>query len=71
MPAEVLRSAASISGGRFYREESLHELPPSIAPRETLYTMRQEVILWGAVPFLIFTGLVAVEWVLRKFANLS
>ena len=71
MAAEALRTAASISGGRFYREENLHELAGSIAPRETIYALRQEVILWGALPLLLFTGLVTVEWVLRKFANLS
>ena len=71
LAADALRSAASTSGGRFYREESLHELAPSLVPRETVYTLRQEVILWGAVPFLVFTGLVAGEWLLRKLTNLS
>ncbi|HYV34998.1 MAG TPA: hypothetical protein VE988_04785 [Gemmataceae bacterium] len=71
MAAEALRTAASMSGGRFYQEESLHEMAQSIKPRETVYTLRQEVLLWGPLTFLIFTAVVTCEWVLRKFGNLS
>jgi hypothetical protein len=71
MAAEALRTAASVSGGRFYQEESLRELAGAIQPRETSFTVRQEVLMWGPLPFVIFTGLVALEWLLRKFANLS
>ena len=71
MAAEALRTTASISGGRFYQEETLDELAGSIRPRETRFTVHQEVLLWGPLAFLIFTGLVACEWVLRKLANLS
>jgi hypothetical protein len=71
LAADLLQSAASVSGGRFYREESLHELPSSVEPRQTTYTLRQEVNLWGPLAFLVFTMLVASEWVMRKFTNLS
>jgi hypothetical protein len=71
MAAETLRTAASISGGRFYQEESLAEMAASIRPREARITLHQEVLLWGPVCFLVFTGLVTCEWVLRKFVNLS
>ncbi len=71
MAAEAMRTAASVSGGRFYQEESLHEMAASISPRETAFTMHQEVLLWGPLPFLIFTALVASEWLLRKLGNLS
>jgi hypothetical protein len=71
MAAEALRTAASVSGGRFYQEETLNELPLSVRPRETRFTLHQEVLLWGPVTFLIFTGLVAAEWLVRKIVNLS
>jgi hypothetical protein len=71
MAAEVLRSAAKKSGGRFYQEEDLHELVASIRPQQTTFRLRQEVLLWGWIPFLVFVGLVTTEWVVRKFANLS
>jgi hypothetical protein len=71
MAAEVLRSAAKASGGRFYQEESLHELVSFISPRETTFRLRQEVLLWGWIPFLLFVGLMTCEWVARKFANMS
>ena len=71
MAADLLQSAASVSGGRFYREENLHELPAQVEGRLTTYTLRQEVNLWGPLVFLVFTGLVACEWLLRKFTNLS
>jgi len=71
MAAEALRTAASVSGGRFYQEENLDELANSIKPRQAWFTLHQEVLLWGPLSFLVFTGLVACEWVLRKFGNLS
>jgi hypothetical protein len=71
MAIEVLRKAAKDSGGRFYQEEDLHALVSSIQPRDTEFRSRQEVLLWGWIPFVLFVGLVTTEWVLRKFANLS
>jgi hypothetical protein len=70
MAADALRSAASISGGRFYQEETLDELAQSIRPRQAFFLLHQEVLLWGPISFLIFTGLVASEWILRKLGNL-
>ena len=52
MAAEALRTAASVSGGRFYQEENLRELARSVQPRETLYTVHQEVLLWGPLRHL-------------------
>jgi hypothetical protein len=71
MAADVLRTAASISGGRFYQEETLHEMAGGIKPRESRFTLHQEVLLWGPLSFVIFAVLVACEWVVRKLANLS
>jgi hypothetical protein len=71
MAAEALRSAAKTSGGRFYQEENLHELVSSIRPLETTFRLRQEILLWGWIPFCLFVGIVTCEWLGRKFANLS
>jgi hypothetical protein len=71
MAEDLLQAAASVSGGRFYREENLHELPSQIEGRESSYILRQELNLWGPLAFLIFAGLVTCEWLGRKFANLS
>jgi hypothetical protein len=71
MAADLLRSAASISGGRFYQEEDLHELAQAIHPRTTEFTIRQEALVWGPLPFLLLAALVSCEWLLRKWINLS
>ena len=44
---KALRDMAQISGGRFYREEDLHQLVGAITPRATSFTSRQEIILWN------------------------
>jgi hypothetical protein len=71
--AELTKAANETKpwGGRFYREQDLHELVAAITPQETMVRSRQEVLLWGWIPFVLFVGLVTLEWVLRKFANLS
>jgi hypothetical protein len=68
---ESLRLLASASGGAFYREEDLHRLASSIRPRTATHTIRHEKLLWNAPVFFVFLGLIAAEWILRKFSNLS
>jgi hypothetical protein len=68
---EALRQAAALSGGRFYQEEDLHSLVGSISPRTEPFTLRQEVLPWNFLVFLLFVTLLTAEWVLRKFSNLS
>jgi uncharacterized membrane protein len=68
---DSLRAAAQASSGKFYREEDLHRMLASLEPRKAPYTMRSEMLLWNAPVFLIFLGLIAAEWILRKFSNLS
>ena len=71
MAAEELRQAARLSGGGFYQEEDLYRLAAQITPRKHDFTLRQEVLLWNPLIFILFLALVTAEWVLRKFANLS
>ncbi|HEV3116076.1 MAG TPA: hypothetical protein VGY58_03430 [Gemmataceae bacterium] len=71
MAEDILREAARVSGGKFYREEDLHGLAEQIEPRKAVFTQRQEVLLWNPLALIVFVGLVSAEWVLRKFSNLS
>ena len=68
---KALREAALLSGGRFYREEDLHQLSSSIELRTTKFTRRQEVVLWNPLALLLFVGLITAEWLVRKFSDLS
>lgn len=68
---EPLRAAAAASGGAFYREEDLARLPDALTPRSTEFTQRQEVLLWNPLALVAFVALVTLEWLLRKFSNLS
>lgn len=71
MAEAALRQAAEISGGKFYREEDLHRLAEQVEGRSASFTRRQEVLLWSPLTLLLLVGLVAAEWILRKFSNLS
>jgi hypothetical protein len=68
---QALRQAAQLGGGKFYREEDLHQLPADIKPLKAAFTRRQEVILWNPLTLLLFVGLVTAEWLVRKFSDLS
>ncbi|MBI2807035.1 MAG: hypothetical protein HYX68_18795 [Planctomycetes bacterium] len=68
---KALRDAAQLSGGRFYREEDLHDLGTQIEPRKTEFTRRQEVLLWNPLAVILFLGLITMEWLVRKFSDLS
>ena len=60
-----------MSGGRFYREEDLHQLAGSIERRTAPFTLRQEKLLWNPLAIVLFVGLITAEWLLRKFSDLS
>jgi uncharacterized membrane protein len=65
-----LRNLAEPSGGKLYREEDLSKLPGDLRPQLAAFTRRQEILLWTPLMFLVFLGLITVEWVCRKLANL-
>jgi uncharacterized membrane protein len=71
MAEEPLREAARLSGGAFYREEDLHRLPGQVKPQHAAFEQRQQVLPWNPLAFLLLVGLITMEWVVRKFANLS
>ena len=72
MSENSLRTFAEQTGGKFYREEDLYKLPAEIQARTVSLTQRREVLLWtswyvwGAI-----VGLFTLEWVVRKFWNMS
>jgi uncharacterized membrane protein len=71
MAEDALREAARIGGGRFYREEDLHRLAAEIEPRKATFVTRQEILLWNWPALAAFVILIGLEWVVRKFSNLS
>lgn len=72
MDEAQLRTLAEQSGGKFHREETLHQLASNITPKTVSITQRREVLLWsnwyvwGAI-----IGLFTLEWVFRKLSNMS
>ncbi len=66
-----LRDAAQLSGGRFYREEDLHQMVANIAPQTKEFKLRQEILLWNPLAILLFLGLITTEWLVRKYSDLS
>lgn len=68
----ALKQLAEQSGGKFYREESLHQLADDIQPRNYTFRFRKEILLWTEWwLLLVVCGLFTAEWMLRKFSNLS
>ncbi|NBV24264.1 MAG: VWA domain-containing protein [Proteobacteria bacterium] len=67
----LLRELASISGGRYYREEELGALVERLKPLSQGRVVESETVLWqswwwfGAVMLLL-----ALEWALRKRAGM-
>lgn len=66
-----LRDLAQQSGGKFYREEDLHQLVSDVQAKKTSFNVRQEVVLWNPLALLLFVTLITAEWLVRKFSNLS
>src|SRR5581483_144270 len=66
-----MRKLAEATGGKFYREENLHELPDDVRVQLAPYTRRTETILWNKWAMALLIGLLTLEWVLRKFNSLS
>ncbi|MGY8673522.1 MAG: VWA domain-containing protein [Verrucomicrobiia bacterium] len=72
MNESVLREMAELSGGRFFREETLHELPAAISAKTEKIRSPMEVELWSSpLYFLLILVLVTVEWTMRKLAYLK
>ncbi|MEZ6142485.1 MAG: hypothetical protein R3B84_18150 [Zavarzinella sp.] len=67
-----LSALAEKSAGRFYREESLHEMAGAIQIQTVPQSRRQEILLWSNwLVWGIIVGLFTMEWIIRKFSNMS
>jgi len=72
MNEALLRQMASISGGRFFREEDLGELGKELNRKpETLHTSRDVEVWASPFYFMLMCAVAATEWVLRKRWNLK
>lgn len=72
MNEAALRKLAEASGGKFYREEDLHRLPDDVQPQKVTFTQRKETLLWTFWPvWALMVCLFTLEWLVRKFSNMS
>ena len=72
MNEPLLREMASLSGGSFYREESLHLLCDQIKNKTERVRSPLEVELWASpLYFVLMLLLVTSEWILRKMSHLK
>jgi hypothetical protein len=68
---EAMRKLCEATGGKFYREENLYELPNDVKSQSTVSTVKRERLLWNVWALAALIGLFTLEWVLRKFNGLS
>jgi hypothetical protein len=67
-----LREAAVLSGGQFYREEDLYRLPEAIRARTQHMQSTVDAEIWcSPMYFLILTGVLIAEWILRKLCRMK
>jgi len=72
MNANLMENLSTLTKGRFFREEDLHELPGAIKAERVGVQSRMEVELWSTpLYFILILLVVTVEWVVRKFSYLK
>jgi hypothetical protein len=72
MNESLLREMAAQTGGAFFREENLHELPAAIPDRTRETVVRMERELWSSwIYFLLLLIVITIEWVIRKMSYLK
>ena len=72
MNEPLLQEIALATGGAFFREENLYQLPETISVKTERVRSPLEVELWSS-PFyyLLLLGVVTAEWILRKMSYLK
>ena len=72
MNAKLMKDLATLTNGKFFREEDLHKLPEAIKAERAEVRSRMEVAL-GTSPlyFILIMLVVTIEWVVRKFSYLK
>jgi len=72
MNEALLQQIAAASGGAYYREENLHELPDQLRTRTERIKSTHDVEIWSSpLYFLLVLLVVSAEWVWRKAAQLK
>ncbi len=72
MNVNLMEDLATMTKGRFFREEDLHELAGAIKADRVGVRSRMEVELWATpLYFILILLMVTVEWVVRKFSYLK
>ncbi len=68
----ILKQMAEISGGAFFREETLYQLPDIIRGKMERVESTVDAELWSSpFYFLLMLAIATVEWVLRKRSQLK
>jgi hypothetical protein len=72
MNEPLLKDLAASTGGQYFREENLLQLPDTIRSKTERVQSPLEVELWASpLYFLILVSVVTAEWVLRKMSHLK
>ena len=72
MNEPLLKELASTTGGQYFREENLQQLPDTISSKTERVQSPLEVELWASpLYFILMVGVITVEWVLRKMSHLK
>lgn len=72
MNAPLMEKMADASGGRFFREEDLAELPEILdAETETVKSLVDLDVWSSPLFFMLLIGLMATEWLIRKLSGLK
>jgi uncharacterized membrane protein len=72
MNEDALRTLAESTGGSFHREEDLAKLVDRLERKTVPVGQRNERLLWNSwTVWAIVVGLFTLEWLVRKFSNLS
>jgi hypothetical protein len=71
MNESLLKSMAELSGGKFFREETLDKLPDEIASRSaTIPTYKKLELFYNPWWIVTLIGLMCLEWLLRRLWQL-
>jgi len=69
---KLLRDLARATGGGFYRPEDARKLLIEVKAEEKVEMERRESSIWDQPwLFLLFFGLIAAEWLVRKWRALD
>jgi len=72
MNEALLRQMAELSGGAFFREETLHQLPEMLRSTTERVSSVIDAELWSSpLYFLLLLTVATLEWALRKRAQLK